>query len=167
MAEHGALWACGTLGRAHGLHGEMYVNLAPGGLEYLQEGERFYVNEEGADAPRPVELQFAGGTDRRPLVRVSAAGSRDAAAALTGATLYAAGGDLDQRPFYRVSELIGLRAVCGGRELGIVTDVISAPANDVLEVTADDGQRLLLPLKDEIVTVDQAAGVATVIEGFL
>ena len=149
------------------MHGELYVNLAPGGWDYLQNGARFFIFDEDADTPRPVELEFAGGTDRRPLVRLGAVESRDAAAALAGRTLLAAGGDLDERPFYRVSDLIGLRVVCGKRELGAVTDVLSAPANEVLEVSGADGGKLLLPLKDEIVTVDLAARVAHVVVGFV
>jgi len=167
MSEPGGLWACGTLGRAHGLHGELYVNLAPGGWDYLRNGESFFIYDEGANTSRPVELELTGGTDRRPLVRLGEVESRDAAAALNGRTLLAAGGDLDERPFYRVSELLGLRAVCGERELGAVTDVLSTPANEVLEVSDADGGKLLLPLKDEVVTVDLDARVAHVAVGFV
>ena len=42
------LWSCGTLGKVHGLRGQLYLNLAPGGLDRLELGERFYVAEEGA-----------------------------------------------------------------------------------------------------------------------
>ena len=167
MPEPGGLWACGTLGKAHGLHGELYVNLAPGGWDYLQNGESFFIYDEGADTPRPVELELVGGTDRRPLVRLAAVESREAALAFVGRTLLAAGGDLDERPFYRVSELLGLRVVCGGRELGEVTDVLSTPANEVLEVSDADGGKLLLPLKDEVLTVDLDARVAHVVVGFV
>ncbi len=167
MTEAGGLWACGTLGKPHGLHGEQYVNLAPGGWEYLRLGERFFVTGEGVAAPRPVAVEIAGGTERRPLVRVGEAASRDEAAELTGLTLLATGGELDARPFYRVSELVGLRVLCGDRELGEVADVLSAPANEVLEVRGSDGATVLLPLKDEVVTVDLEARVAHVVEGFL
>ncbi|MGO8683621.1 MAG: PRC-barrel domain-containing protein, partial [Thermoleophilia bacterium] len=84
-----------------------------------------------------------------------------------GCTLLAAGGELDQRPFYRVSELLGLRVLRGESELGEVSDVLSTPANEVLEVGASDGSTLLLPLKDEVVTVDLAAGVVQVRADFL
>ena len=33
-----ALWACGVLGKVHGLRGELYLNLSPGGLERLELG---------------------------------------------------------------------------------------------------------------------------------
>ena len=42
------LWACGILGKAHGLHGELYLNLSPGGLDHLRLGARFYVAPSGA-----------------------------------------------------------------------------------------------------------------------
>src|SRR5512134_2534489 len=58
-----ALWSCGTLGKVHGLMGEMYLNLAPGGLERLELGERFFVADEGAGEPRACSRVRAGRTD--------------------------------------------------------------------------------------------------------
>jgi 16S rRNA processing protein RimM len=167
MDEAGGLWACGTFGKTHGLHGELYLNLAPGGWEYLQLGTRFFVAASDAEPPRQIELELAGGAVRRPLVRVAGAASREAAAALTGLTLLAAGGELDQRPYYRVHELLGLRVYCGERDLGEVTDVLSTPANEVLHVSGSGGETTLLPLKDEVVTIDLQARVARVPEGFV
>jgi len=57
------LWACGTVGRAHGLKGEFYLDLLPNGLSYLTGGERFFMDWAGADDPQPVVLRRAGGTD--------------------------------------------------------------------------------------------------------
>ncbi len=37
------LWACGVLGKVHGLHGELYLKLSPDGLEHLRLGADFYV----------------------------------------------------------------------------------------------------------------------------
>ena len=42
-----ALWSCGVLGKVHGLNGELYLNLGPGGLERLELGETVL--------PRPVK----------------------------------------------------------------------------------------------------------------
>ena len=167
MATESGLWACGTLGRAHGLKGELYLDLAPRGLEYLSQGARFYLFREGADRPAPVELQRVGGDDRRPLVRLELAHDRDAALRLQGATVFAAGGALDELPFYPVGQLVGLRVSSGGIELGTVVDVLANVANEILEVRTGDGTSLLVPLVDELVNVDLAAGVVVVREGLL
>jgi len=168
------LWACGILGKAHGLRGELYLNLSPGGLEHLRMGADFYVARPDQDAPEgaarliPCAVTRAGGTDRRPLVRLDLAQTRAAAIALQGMELLAAGGELDALPFYRVGDLIGLRVetVAGGL-LGEVSDVLEAPAHEILQVRAPDGASLLLPLVEELVSVDAEARVLRVVDGLV
>ena len=78
-------------------------------------GADFYVARPDQDAPEgaerltPCAVTRAGGTDQRPLVRLDLAQTREAAIALQGMELLAAGGELDALPFYRVGDLIGLR----------------------------------------------------------
>jgi len=160
------LWACGTLGRAHGLDGELYVDLLPHGLEYLSSGERFHLGDEGGGGVRPVRLRRSGGSDRRPLVRLEGVETRAAARALHGSVLLASAATLDEGGFYMVSELIGARALCGAESLGTVSDVLMAPAHDILEIAPDEGgEPRLVPLVAELVEVDRAAGVVRVREG--
>ena len=91
-------------------------------------------------------------------MRLDLASTREAAIALQGMELLAAGGELDALPFYRVGDLIGLRVeTAGGRQLGEVSDVLETPAHEILEVTAPGGASLLVPLVDELVTVDEEA----------
>jgi 16S rRNA processing protein RimM len=162
------LWACGTVGRAHGLKGEFYLDLLPNGLSYLTRGERFFVERPGSDEPRPVELARAGGTDVRPLFRLAGVDSREAVIGLQGSAVLAAGPDLDEgTDHYPVSELLGLRAVSGGVELGIVTEVLMNPAHDIIQVDAPDGTRSLIPFVAELVDVDREHGLLTVREGLL
>ena len=167
------LWACGTLGKVHGLRGELYLNLSPEGLERLRLGTRFFVagtrqTAEGAGELRPCEVTRVGGDDRRPLVRLDLAATREQAVALQGMELFAAGGELDALPFYKVADLIGLRVeTAAGHHLGEVSDVLETPAHEVLEIRAPDGSSLLVPLVDELVTVDEKAGVARVVDGLL
>jgi 16S rRNA processing protein RimM len=179
-ADHGGRWACGTLGRAHGLTGELYLDPLPRGVEYLAAGERFYVTREGGGDVPPVRLWRSGGTDRRPLVRVEGVDSVDAAKALTGSLVFAAGETLDEGEFFTVSELVGLRAVCGETDLGVVTDLLVNPAHDILEIDpagAGGGEaghaasraadRVLVPFVAELVDVDLDEGVVRVREGLL
>lgn len=161
-----ALWSCGVLGKVHGLKGELYLNLGPGGLERLELGERFFLSGEGADEPRPCVVTRAGGTDRRPLVVTDLAATREAAIALQGRELLAAGDELDARPHYRVGDLLGLPVrTASGRLVGEVRDVLESPAHEILAVRAPDGADVLIPLVDELVTLQDDGLV--VVDGLL
>lgn len=161
-----ALWSCGTLGKVHGLKGELYLNLAPGGLERLELGERFYLADEGAGEPRPCALTRVGGADRRPLVVTDLAATREAAIALQGREVLAAGAALDELPHYRVGDLLGLPVrTASGRVVGEVRDVLEAPAHEILVVRAPDDSDVLIPLVDELVGLDD--GVLVVVDGLL
>jgi len=158
----------------HGLHGELYLNLSPEGLERLSKGADFFVARpdedaaEGAERLIPCAVTRAGGTAQRPLVRLDLARTREEAIALQGMELLAAGGDLEALPFYRVGDLIGLRVeTAAGHLLGEVSDVLEAPAHEVLQVRTPDGASLLLPLVEELVSVDAAAGVLRVVDGLV
>lgn len=168
------LWSCGTLGKVHGLHGELYLNLAADGLDRLIRGTRFYVacpaDRRFEDAGRavPCAVTRAGGTAQRPLVRLDIASTREEAIALQGCELLASGGELDALPHYLVGALIGLRVeTAAGRALGVIEGVLETPAHEILQVRAPGGGELLVPLVDELVEVDEAAGVARVVDGLL
>jgi 16S rRNA processing protein RimM len=161
-----ALWSCGTLGKVHGLKGQLYLNLAPGGLERLELGERYYIADEGAGEPRPCAVTRVGGTDQRPLVVTDLAATRDQAIALQGRELLAAGAELDAQPHYRVGDLLGLPVeTASGRPVGEVRDVLEAPAHEILAVRAPDGSDVLIPLVDELLTLGE--GVLVVVDGLL
>ncbi len=161
-----SLWSVGILGKVHGLKGQLYLNLAPGGLERLELGERFYLSDEGAGEPRPCAVTRVGGTDQRPLVVLDLAATREQAVALQGRELLAAGVELDAQPHYRVGDLLGLPvATASGRPLGEVHDVVEAPAHEILAVRAPDGAEVLIPLVDELVSLEE--GVLVVIDGLL
>ncbi len=163
-----ALWACGRLGRAHGLKGELYLDLEPGGLEVLVRAAEFYLAEAGgAGGVTPCALTRAGGTDRRPLVVLDLAATREEARALSGRELYGAGGELADVPHYLVDELVGLEVRYEGRRLGEIAEVVTAPAQELLVVRRDGGGELMVPLVDELVEVDVAAGTAVVRAGLL
>jgi 16S rRNA processing protein RimM len=161
-----ALWSVGTLGKVHGLKGQLYLNLAPGGLERLRLGERFYLSDEGAGEPRPCAVTRVGGTDQRPLVVTDLAAGREEAVALQGRELLAAGAELDAQPHYRVGDLLGLPVrTASGRPLGAVQDVVEAPAHEILAVRAPDGSEVLIPLVDELVSLED--GALVVVDGLL
>ena len=161
MPESATNWVCGTLGKVHGLRGELYLNLAPQGLAYLQGGRAFALADEKGGPARPCTVTRVGGSDARPLVVVDLAASREEAIALQGLTLLASGGALDDVPHYRAGDLIGAlaREEKTGVELGRVVDVLSAPAHDILEVRPADGGSLLVPLVADLVWEDGEGGL--------
>ena len=173
MSRRG-LWACGTLGKVHGLRGELYLNLAVDGLARLERGAEFFVvrpaGPGGAGELVPCRVRRAGGTDARPLVKLDVARTREAACALQGCELLAAGGELDAEPHYVVGDLLGLRVeTASGVPLGVADDVFETPAHEVLQVRRPGGGELLVPLVDELVELDESGAepVLRVVDGLL
>ena len=110
----------------------------------------------------------AGGTDLRPLMRLSLASTRDEAIALQGRELLACGGELDDVPHYAVGQLIGAEVRShGGVTFGTVAAVLQAPAHELLEITSPSGAPLLVPLVDELVTFDVDARLVRIPDGLL
>jgi 16S rRNA processing protein RimM len=141
----------GRVGRAHGLDGSFYVD---GPLEPLEPGTEVTV------AGRAARVERRGGTDARPLIRLSGVDDRSAAEALKGERLLVAGGDLAEGE-YLTADLVG----CSVPGLGAVRRVVQGPSCDVLEV-GEDG--VLVPFVSDAVTrVDTAARVIEVDAGFL
>ncbi len=72
---------------------------------------------------------------------------------------------------YFIADLIGMRVISeDGRALGELTDVLQTGANDVYEVTMEDGRTFLIPaIHDCILRVDTLSGLMTVhlLEGLL
>ena len=153
----------------HGLHGELYLNPSPRGADYLALGRRFFLSPEDADDPLvPCIVTRVGGTDERPLLRLDLSQTREQAVTLQGRELLATGGLLDELPHFSFDELIGARLeTADGRHVGTISDVIEAPAHELLEITRPAGGTLLLPLVDELITVDAEAGVVRVVAGLL
>jgi 16S rRNA processing protein RimM len=51
---------------------------------------------------------------------------------------------LPDNSFY-IHDLIGCKVFCADKFLGCVKDVLSTPANDILELITDDNQTKLIP----------------------
>jgi 16S rRNA processing protein RimM len=141
----------GRVGRPHGLDGSFYVESATDALASGAE-----VTIAGVDTV----IERRAGTADRPLIRVRGIADRDAAAALAGADVLVAGGDLEPGE-YLAEQLVG----CEIPGLGAVRRVIPAPSCDVLEVGE---AALLVPfVSDAIARVDTEARVIEVHHEFL
>jgi 16S rRNA processing protein RimM len=139
VATERGLVAAGRVGRPHGLDGTFHVREASGGFAH---GSVVVV----AGTERRVERR--AGTDAMPLVRLEGLGDREAAAALTGETLFVA----DERPELGEGEWLADDLVgCEVAGAGVVRRVLAGTSCDVLEL--EDGT--LVPLvADAVKNID-------------
>ena len=155
----------GVIGRAHGLHGEVAVELrtdepdrrfAPGQVLQEEGGARHFTVQSVRDHSGRLLVRFAELLDR-------------AGAEAARGTLLMAPVEPDERPeepgaFYD-RQLIGLRATTpNGAEVGSVRSVLHLPAQDVLEIETVAGPRLVPFVEALVPDVDLEAGRLTVVD---
>ncbi len=101
----------------------------------------------------------------RTFLKLNGIDDRESAAALRGAYILVPERDLEPLPegeYYRY-QLIGLRVVTtDGRDLGRITDLISAKENDVIVATGPGGENLIPVIEDIIQEIDVEAGKVTI-----
>ncbi|MPZ97557.1 MAG: ribosome maturation factor RimM [Propionibacteriales bacterium] len=150
----------GRIGRAHGIRGELSVDLRTDDPE-----ARFAVGTVVATDPAsagPLTITATRPHSGRLLVQFEQVADRTAAEGLRGVLLLA---DIDpdddaEDDGYYPHQLVGLRVVTdAGDEVGEVRDVQSAPAHDLLVVRRDDGGEALVPFVTALVPdVDLTSG---------
>jgi 16S rRNA processing protein RimM len=148
-----------TIGRvvkAHGIRGEVVVDVlsdVPG---------RFAAGDEVLLDARPVTILGSRPHQGRLLVRLEGVDDRTAAELLRGKRFEAEAADVSDSDTYYAHELVGMRVVHDGEDLGTVSALIELPeaaGYDLLEVRRGDGTTWLLPAVDEYVEVeDDPAG---------
>jgi len=138
----------------HGLRGALRLrcfterpeDVAAYGPVFAKSGERLF------------ELEVIGGARGGVLAQAGGIGDRDAAEALRGTELFVprtALPELTPDEFY-YSDLEGMEALRpDGSRFGVVHGVDNFGAGDLIEVQADDGQRVSLPFtRDTVPTID-------------
>jgi 16S rRNA processing protein RimM len=155
----------GVIGRAHGVRGEVAIELrtdeperrfAPGQVLGEEGGSRVFTVRSTRDHSGRLLVKFAEVLDR-------------AAAEAVRGTLLIATVEPDERPaepgeFYD-RQLIGLTAATpDGVEVGMVGSVLHLPAQDVLEIETATGIRLIPFVAALVPDVDLDAGRLTVVD---
>jgi 16S rRNA processing protein RimM len=152
----------GTVGRPHGLDGSFHLSGHGGGVE-LGPGLDVRVGE------RPARIASRKGTADHPILRLDIAGSREEADGLRGQSVSIDRTELPdpaEGEFFQV-DLVGCSVWAGDRLLGEVAEVLTYPANDVLDV-AGGPEPLLLPfVEDVVLDVDLASRRISIREDFL
>ena len=147
--------AVGRIVRPHGVRGELGVlvlsevegRFAPGAEVLLEDGRSLTVRASKV---------YRGGL----LVTFEGVEDREAAAALAGSVVSVPASSSPPLPegSWWDHEIVGCAvSTDGGRDLGVVDDVLHTAANDVWSVLGATGETLVPVLKDLLVTVDVAA----------
>ncbi len=163
-ADAGQDWvAVGLAVGAFGIRGELKVQPLTDFPERFQQTPTLYVGE--AHTPRVVTSARPHG--RIVLVHLEGVETVNDAERLRGARLYIPAGELLPLPVdhYYLHDLIGLRVEhVDGTPLGVISDVITTGANDLLVIhNATGGADALLPaVKEFIKSVDVPGGVVRV-----
>lgn len=148
------------MARAHGLRGDVVVELVTNREERVAAGSVLYVGERRRLEVRSSTPAGASGARRRFIVSFAGVDNRDAADALRGQVLRADA--IDDPDALWVHDLVGAAvADAGGATIGTVVAVQANPASDLLVL--DSGA--LIPLRFVTgsepgrVTVDLPAGL--------
>jgi 16S rRNA processing protein RimM len=145
----------GRIGRAHGVHGQVYVTLITDRVERVAAGARLLAGSQWLTVVESRQQQ------QRWLVRFEGVGDRTAAEKLTNSILQAEALADDGDALW-VHDLIGSRVVDQqGIERGTCVTVIDNPAHDILEL--DTGALVpvifVVDCRDGITTIDPPQGL--------
>lgn len=150
----------GRIGRAHGIKGELTVDVRTDEPE-----RRFAAGTALVAGDRTVVVAAARNHSGRLLLRLEGVADRTAAEALHGRVLEIdidPDDEPDEDDAYYDHQLVGLRVHDHhGADVGTVTEVLHLPEQDLLSVDLDDGARgVLVPFVTALVPdVDLAAGL--------
>ncbi len=161
----------GAIASVHGIKGEVKVFPTTDEPEKLKRLKSVLMRTDREE--REIRIQSARFHKNMVIVKFDGIESPEEAQKYRGATLWITREQavpLQDHEYYQ-ADLVGLSVVADdGEKLGTLTDVLGTGANDVYEITLQDGRTVLFPaIKDCVKDVDLDAGRMTVhvLEGLL
>lgn len=154
-----AFLAVGKLRRAHGVNGEMVMDIYTDFPERLKPGVPVYLGAQHT------ELRIRSRRTNGPTLLISFKGydTPESIVNLRNQLIFVRADDRPPLPDgeYYHHQLLGLRVEAeDGRPLGKLVEILSSPANDVYIIQPETGAEILIPaLKSVILDVDLALGV--------
>ena len=142
-----------------GIKGEIRV------YPYLEQTRFSDITEVCVESAAPVKIEKLRSDKNMLVMKLSGTDTRNDAEALRGKYLYLPEGkDIDLgEDTYFIDDLKGCRVVENDVELGIVSDVISRPAQDIYVVKKPDGNTFSMPaVREFIKNVDTKARIINV-----
>lgn len=155
----------GEILRPHGVRGELRMRVLTDDHENLTRLDSVYLGESRNDnAPRQYQLTGLRFNKQYALLALAGCRNRNDAETHRDKQVFI---HIDQAtPLkdgeYYLYELIGLRVVADGVDIGRVTEVLQTGANDVYVVHGGQYGEVLIPAHDEtIISLDFDAGLIT------
>jgi 16S rRNA processing protein RimM len=140
----------GRVARAHGLRGELRVELHFAGSDALEHVSELWLSERDEDASGALcrRLEWARPVPKAYLVKLEGVSERNAADALRGRSVWVPRSALPaaEPSEYYLVDLIGAKVVGPEGEVGTVIEVATHPSVDALVIRAPDGRTLEQPL---------------------
>lgn len=156
----------GVIARAHGLRGEVVVEVLSDAPERFEPGSEMVATAPESLHARPLRVAASRPFQGRLIVRFEGIESREDAETLHGQELTIARSQVAPLPegrHYRF-ELMGLSVrTTSGEPLGRVTEVFGTGSNDVL-VVDDDEREILIPMLEGVIVSVDLDGKAVVVE---
>lgn len=152
----------GRIVSTHGLRGEVRVKPWCDSADFLLEFDTFYLQE----GKSPLKVEGARVHKNMLILKPSGVDDVDAAAALRGKVIY-----IDRRDAplaegeHFIQDLLGMAVIDAdtGHGYGLLSDVFATGANDVYEITGEDGGKRLVPaIPDVVVEKDLSQGVVRI-----
>lgn len=145
-----AFLVLGKLRRAHGVKGEIPLELYTQMLELLVPGSTIFVGEDY----RPLTIETTRWKQELLLIKFSGIHDRSEVTELTNELVYVRTSQLPPLPagdFY-YHELIGLNVYePDGHHLGVLVQILETGANDVYLIENEAGEEVLIPATEEMI----------------
>jgi 16S rRNA processing protein RimM len=146
-----AFLVVGKLRRAHGVHGEMVLEVLTDFPERLRKGKQVYLGEQRQVLTIRGKRNHAEGM----LIAFDGYDTPESVAAIRNQWVYVRSREvptLDTQEYYH-HQMIGLRVVSEeGRLIGSVEDILETGAHDILLVRSPTGAEVLIPTVEAFVT---------------
>ena len=149
----------GRITSTHGVHGEVKIEVWQDTPEYLKHYTSIFIDGQER------KLLSVRQQNRFVIVKLHQIDDINTAQPLKGKTVYIAREDAPLPPGgYFLQDLLDAKVVLeDGSPVGVLTEILERPANNVYVVTDPDGKEILIPVVPAfIIRADAENGIVTV-----
>lgn len=147
-----SVYAIGRLGKIHGVKGEISFNFTDDIFDRT-DADYVFLRVDGILVPFFIE-EYRFRSDTTALIKFCDVDTEEQARALTGCEVFFPRGKQDDDGLMSWHELVGFTLIdqATGNTVGIIKGVNDDTANILFEVSTPEGNDLLLPAHEELIT---------------